>query len=61
LVAAVPTPLLSRLVFVGGCAAGLLTADPGDTPIRSTLDVDLVSHVSALTDDHNLEAEFSSP
>lgn len=54
------TPLLDRLVFVGGCAAGLLLDDPGATPIRVTLDVDLVSHVTALTHYHSLEAEFSA-
>lgn len=33
--------------------------DPGATPIRSTLDVDLVSKVAALQEYHGLEAEFS--
>ena len=32
--------------------------DPGATPIRQTLDVDLVSPVTALTQYHKLEAEF---
>jgi predicted nucleotidyltransferase len=58
LVAAALAPLLDRLVFVGGCAAGLLMRDPGATPIRLTLDVDLVSHVTALAHYHDLEAEF---
>lgn len=52
-------PLLDRLVFVGGCAAGLLMGEQGDGPIRATLDVDLVAHVSALRQYHDLEAEFS--
>lgn len=51
-------PLLDRLVFVGGCAAGLLVDDPGAAPIRATLDVDLVAHVTALAAYHDLEREF---
>lgn len=35
-------PLLDELLLVGGCAAGLLVTDPGVSPIRPTLDVDLV-------------------
>ena len=57
-VAAALSPLLDRLVFVGGCAAGLLMDDPGATPIRLTLDVDLVSPVTALARYHDLEAAF---
>jgi hypothetical protein len=57
-VAAALVPLLDRLVFVGGCAAGLLMDDPGATPIRLTLDVDLVSPVTALARYHDLEAAF---
>jgi hypothetical protein len=58
LVAAALAPLLDRLVFIGGCAAGLLMDDPGATPIRLTYDVDLVSNVTALTRYHDLESEF---
>jgi predicted nucleotidyltransferase len=58
-VAVALAPLLDRLVFVGGCAAGLLLDDPGVTPIRLTQDVDLVCRVTALTEYHRLEAEFS--
>jgi hypothetical protein len=29
-------PLLPEIVFVGGCATGLLVDDPGATYIRST-------------------------
>ena len=57
-VAAALSPLLDRLVFVGGCAAGLLMDDPGATPIRLTLDIDLVSPVTALARYHDLEAAF---
>ena len=41
LVATALGPLRDELVFVGGCAAGLLMSDPGATPIRATIDVDL--------------------
>jgi predicted nucleotidyltransferase len=33
-------PLLSELVFVGGCATGLLITDPGSGGVRATNDVD---------------------
>jgi hypothetical protein len=59
LVAAALGPLLDRLVFVGGCAAGLLMDEPGATRIRATLDVDLVAQVTALSQYHDLEAEFT--
>ncbi len=51
--------MLDRLVFVGGCAAGLLVSEQGATPIRATLDVDLIAHVTALPQYHELEAEFA--
>jgi hypothetical protein len=35
-------PLLDRIVFVGGCAAGLLITDPGAAPVRPTVDVDAI-------------------
>jgi predicted nucleotidyltransferase len=59
LVAAAIGPLSEKLVFVGGCAAGLLMNDPGATPIRATLDVDLVAHVTALSQYHKLEQTFT--
>jgi predicted nucleotidyltransferase len=59
LIAAALKPLLDELVFVGGCAAGLLINDPGAAPIRATLDVDLVTSVTALADYHKLESRFS--
>lgn len=58
-VAAALGPLREQLVFVGGCAAGLLISDPAATPIRATLDVDLVVHVIALTEYHRVEEEFA--
>ncbi len=51
--------LRERLVFVGGCAVGLLLTDPAAAPPRVTYDVDLVAEVAALRGYHRLESEFS--
>jgi predicted nucleotidyltransferase len=59
LVATALGPLRDELVFVGGCAAGLLMSDPGATPIRATIDIDLVARVSALSQYHKLEEVFT--
>ena len=40
-------PLLDELVFVGGCATGLLTTDPDTRGIRITRDVDTITQVSS--------------
>jgi predicted nucleotidyltransferase len=58
LIANVLGPLRERLVFVGGCAAGLLLTDPAAAPARVTYDVDLTVQVAALADYHRLEDEF---
>ena len=50
--------LCERLVFVGGCAVGLLITDVAAAPVRVTFDVDLVARVSALAAYHGLEKEF---
>lgn len=46
LVAAALGDLLDELVLVGGCAVGLLVTDPGRTPVRATIDVDLLTEVA---------------
>ena len=51
--------LREQLVFVGGCAVGLLLTDPTAAPPRVTYDVDLVAQVATLHGYHQLEAEFS--
>jgi hypothetical protein len=38
-------PLLSEIVFVGGCATGLLIDDPGAAPVRGTYDVDVIAEI----------------
>lgn len=59
LIAHVLGPLRDELVFVGGCAVGLLVTDPAAAPARVTYDVDLVVEVAALQAYHRMEAEFS--
>lgn len=51
--------LRDELVFVGGCAAGLLMTDAAATEARVTYDVDLVVEVAALRGYHRMEAEFT--
>lgn len=47
------------MVFVGGCAAGLLLTDPTASPVRVTYDVDLVVQVAALAGYHRMEAQLA--
>lgn len=51
--------LCDELVFVGGCAVGLICTSPQAPPPRTTFDVDLVAEVAALVAYHALEARFS--
>jgi len=43
-------PLLPEIVFVGGCATGLLITDPGAAPVRQTYDVDIISEIVSYAD-----------
>lgn len=43
-------PLLPEIVFVGGCATGLLISDPGAAPVRRTYDVDVISEIVSYAD-----------
>lgn len=47
--------LREKLVFLGGAVVGLLITDPAMPTIRSTEDVDLVTHVAGLRDFHVVE------
>ncbi|HXB67569.1 MAG TPA: hypothetical protein VNY05_04965 [Candidatus Acidoferrales bacterium] len=40
-------PLLRELVFVGGCATGLLITDPASAPVRVTRDVDVIAELAS--------------
>ena len=47
-------PLRDRLVFVGGCATGLLVTNPAAAEVRATEDVDAIVEVSTLAGYHAL-------
>ena len=51
--------LREKVVFVGGCAVGLLLTDPAAAPLRVTYDVDLIAEVAPIAAYHRLEGEFS--
>lgn len=51
--------LCDELLFVGGCAAGLLCTSPSAAPARVTYDVDVVAEVVALSAYHALEEKFA--
>lgn len=46
--------LADEMVFLGGCATGLLLTDPAAPPIRGTLDVDVITEVASLAEYHRL-------
>ena len=52
--------LADNLVFVGGCAAGLLITDPAAPPVRVTYDVDLLVQVATLTEYHATEKQLAA-
>lgn len=60
LVAQALDELCEELLFVGGCAAGLLCTSPSAAPARVTYDVDVVAEVVALSAYHALEEKFAA-
>lgn len=40
-------PLLPEIVFVGGCATGMLITDPAAAPVRLTNDADVIAEISS--------------
>ncbi len=52
--------LRESLVFVGGCATGLLVTNVRAQPIRMTDDVDLVAQVASQQEFHALEREIEA-
>jgi hypothetical protein len=51
-------PLLNRVVFVGGCATGLLVTDPTAPAIRTTEDVDVITQVASYYEYQELAHEL---
>jgi len=51
-------PLLDEVVFVGGCAAGLLITDPAAPPTRETTDVDVIVELASSHDYHLLSEKL---
>jgi predicted nucleotidyltransferase len=50
--------LVSEMVFVGGCATGLLITDSAAPPIRVTQDVDVITEVASLNDYYRLSGKL---
>jgi hypothetical protein len=40
--------MAETMAFVGGCATGLLLTDPAASPVRATIDVDVIVEVATL-------------
>lgn len=51
-------PLADDMVFLGGCATGLLLTDVAAPPIRVTQDVDVITEVASLGDYHRLSGQL---
>ena len=50
--------LADEMVFLGGCATGLLITDPAAPPIRVTRDVDAIVQVVSLVEYHRLSEKL---
>lgn len=53
-------PLLSELVLVGGCAVGLLITERARPPVRHTIDVDLLTEVTPLSNYYKLGKQLKN-
>ena len=51
--------LRERVVFVGGCATGLLITNAAATDVRSTEDVDAIIEIASLAAYHGLRPALS--
>ncbi len=47
-------PVADEMVFLGGCATGLLITDPAAPPVRVTTDVDVITEVATLGEYYQL-------
>jgi len=52
--------LVDDMVFLGGCATGLLITDPAAPVIRVTKDVDVITEIASLVDYHKLSKQLRS-
>jgi hypothetical protein len=43
-------PLLSEVVFVGGCTTGLFITDEAAAEVRPTFDVDVIAEITSYAD-----------
>ena len=50
--------LVDTVVFLGGCATGLLITDPAAPPMRATVDVDVIVEVASLPDYHRFSSKL---
>lgn len=50
--------LTDEMVFLGGCATGLLITDPAAPPIRTTQDVDAIVHVASRAEYYQLSKKL---
>ena len=53
-----PGSLADDMVFLGGCATGLLLTDVAAPPIRATQDVDVITEVASLGQYHRLSEKL---
>ncbi len=51
-------PLCDQMVFLGGCATGLLITDPAAPPVRVTRDVDVIVEVASLNEYRRISASL---
>lgn len=51
-------PLVDEVVFLGGCATGLLLSDPAAPPLRVTRDVDVMVEVDSLPRYHRFNEKL---
>lgn len=50
--------LVDKMVFLGGCATGMLLTDVAAPPIRATQDVDVITEVASIPDYHRLAKQL---
>ena len=50
--------MAEKMAFVGGCTTGLLLTDPAASPVRATLDVDVIVEVATLARYHWLSDQL---